>query len=247
MPKVSAVVNIETNQVDLRPADGEKRLPSVCVQQESDGRCQVGGDPGQGVTLSTPAESDQTCACFGCARRSDCWDVCSEVERQEHLATLRYPLHLFPGNLVETIFALCSMSSVCNCACVCLFGFSLQIWNDNNLGQRRAQICPFNSTGKEGWRRAGALRAERVEVSRLLFPGFLLRNVWENVSVSLAQVQKHAGRPLLRWNLSAPCRLDGEVWPCCPLRGCGEPQGLQQHLGPGTWRQNGRGHWVIKQ
>lgn len=73
-----------------------------------------------------------------------------------------------------------------------------------------------------------------------------MRNVWENMSVSLAQAQMNDGRPMLWWNLSAPCRLDGEVWPCCPLRGCSELQGFRQHLKNGTWRQNRRGRWVTK-
>lgn len=58
VPKVSAVINIDTNQVDLQPADGEKSLPSVCVQHEPDGRCQVGGYQGRSVTFSKTAEPD---------------------------------------------------------------------------------------------------------------------------------------------------------------------------------------------
>lgn len=58
VPKVSAVINIERNRVDLQPADGEKSLPLLCVQQERDGRCQVGGYQGRSVPFSKPAEPD---------------------------------------------------------------------------------------------------------------------------------------------------------------------------------------------
>ncbi|CAL8237840.1 unnamed protein product, partial [Merluccius merluccius] len=38
------------------------------------------------------------------------------------------------------------------------------------------------------------------------------RNEWKNLSVSLALVERN--KALLLWNLSAPCRLDAQVWPC---------------------------------
>lgn len=59
VPKVSVVINIETNQVELQPAAGEQSLQSVCVQQESDGRCQVGGCQGRSVTFSKPTVPDE--------------------------------------------------------------------------------------------------------------------------------------------------------------------------------------------
>lgn len=37
--------------------------------------------------------------------------ICSftEMGQDEHLVTLCYPLHVFPGNVFDTIIALCSM------------------------------------------------------------------------------------------------------------------------------------------
>lgn len=43
VPKLSAVINIEANKVDLQTSDGNRSLPEMCVQYESNGRCKVGG------------------------------------------------------------------------------------------------------------------------------------------------------------------------------------------------------------
>lgn len=61
-------------------------------------------------------------------------------------------------------------------------------------------------------------------------------NVWENISVSLAKGKPNYFGSMLWWNLSAPCRLSGEVWLC--------GQGVKQQLSNGTWRQNNNGLWV---
>ena len=79
--------------------------------------------------------------------------------------------------------------------------------------------------------------------SCFLLPDFLMRNVWENMSV---EAQLMDGRSVLKWTLSAPCRLDGEVWPCWPQRGCSELQGFRRHLRNSTWTQNRRSRWVTQ-
>lgn len=56
VPKVRVVINIETNQVELQPAAGAQSLPSMCVQQESDGHCEVGGSQGRSLPVSKPAQ-----------------------------------------------------------------------------------------------------------------------------------------------------------------------------------------------
>lgn len=43
VPKLSTVINIEANKVDLQTSDGNRSLPEMCVQYESNGRCKVGG------------------------------------------------------------------------------------------------------------------------------------------------------------------------------------------------------------
>lgn len=63
------------------------------------------------------------------------------------------------------------------------------------------------------------------------------KNVWPNISVSLAKGRINDYGTMLWWNLSAPCRLSGEVWLC-------QEHGIRQQLSNGTWRQNKEGMWV---
>ncbi|KAM8917207.1 uncharacterized protein il17rc isoform 2-T2 [Spinachia spinachia] len=96
----------------------------------------------------------------------------------------------------------------------------LQVWNEGELG--RSLSCPFVNTD------------------------VLQRNVWQNVSVSmrLGQVSNH--HSMLWWNLSAPCRLEGEVWPCHNDHTCREMEGSRQQLANSTWGQNSKGLWEKK-
>ncbi|XP_018536982.1 interleukin-17 receptor C [Lates calcarifer] len=95
----------------------------------------------------------------------------------------------------------------------------LQTWYDQEY--RRSQHCLFKNKG--------------------LFQ----RNVWENVTVSLGQRQTNNDGTMLLWNLSAPCRLESEVWPCQKEVSCREKKGFRQQLGNGTWKQNSKGLWEI--
>ncbi|XP_063766574.1 interleukin-17 receptor C isoform X2 [Eleginops maclovinus] len=98
--------------------------------------------------------------------------------------------------------------------CVCL-----QVWDEDGQRSRRSLSCPFNNT--------------------VLFQ----RNVWQNVSVSVGPGQMNNLRPMLWWNLSAPCRLEGEVWPCKKEDSCREMKGFRQQLSNGKWQQNSKGLW----
>ncbi|KAM7402155.1 hypothetical protein PAMP_017420 [Pampus punctatissimus] len=80
------------------------------------------------------------------------------------------------------------------------------------------------------------------------FAGLFQENIWRNVSVSVGQGQMSDNGTMLLWNLSAPCSLEGEVWPCRWTAGltedtCSEMKGFRQQLANGTWRQNIKGHW----
>lgn len=71
----------------------------------------------------------------------------------------------------------------------------------------------------------------------------------ENVSVSVVQGQMNSGGTMLSWNLTAPCRVEAEVWPCQRDAGvdkdrCTELGGIRQRLSNDIWRENDRGHWV---
>ncbi|KAK2862082.1 hypothetical protein Q5P01_001615 [Channa striata] len=70
-------------------------------------------------------------------------------------------------------------------------------------------------------------------------------NIWQNVSVSVDQGQMTSNGTMLLWNLSAPCRLEAEVWPCRRENSCREMNGFRQQL-RSKWRQNSKGLWEIK-
>ncbi|TDH14047.1 hypothetical protein EPR50_G00039090 [Perca flavescens] len=107
------------------------------------------------------------------------------------------------------------LHSVTPCMC-------LQVWDEDDQRSMRTQSCPFiNNTDS------------------------LQRSVWQNVSVFVSQGQMNNYHTMLSWNLSAPCRLGGEVWPCQKENSscCREMKGFRQQLENGTWRQNSKGHW----
>ncbi|XP_056156771.1 uncharacterized protein il17rc [Lampris incognitus] len=120
----------------------------------------------------------------------------------------------------------CSMTvplfSVTPCTCFQIW------WDEGDQRSRRSVSCPFGD-------RAGVFQ----------------RTVWENVTMSVVQGQMTSAGSMLLWSLSAPCRLEGEVWPCHRTQGateswCEETKGLRQQLSNGTWRQNSKGLWEIQ-
>uniref|UniRef100_A0A3Q0SK83 SEFIR domain-containing protein n=1 Tax=Amphilophus citrinellus TaxID=61819 RepID=A0A3Q0SK83_AMPCI len=97
--------------------------------------------------------------------------------------------------------------------CMCI-----QMWEKDNQMSLRSQQCPFNKIEK---------------------------NVWENITVSGPREQEtfDHGAMLLSWNVSAPCRLHGEVW-LLYEDGLGGST-LRQPLAYGAaWKQNSKGLWV---
>lgn len=171
------------------------------------------------------------------------------MERGCHPSAFCDPLYVFPGNhqclfMATVSYKLCLHWTGMTCV-------SFQIWNNDDMAHRRTQSCPFNNTGVRGVCSVSKGRAGGYwlysDVSSLPILDFFQRNMWQNVSVSLGQGQMNNYRPMLRWNLSAPCRLEGEVWPCHKQGlGCWELQGFRQQLRKSTWRQNNKGHWVRK-
>lgn len=91
------------------------------------------------------------------------------------------------------------------------------VWYHDSLV--RSKVCPFTDTD------------------------FSRRAVWKNVSVTVRQGQTINYSTSLLWNLSAPCRLKGEVWPCYKENSCKEINGFRQQLKNGTWSSNGKGFW----
>lgn len=138
------------------------------------------------------------------------------------------------------------------CVHVCVF----QVLNTKDE-LRRPQSCPFVNTGvtfpsffsslylllnqqSEGW----SVHLWYTCVSFVSTPDSLRGNVWQNVSVSMRLGQVNNAHSMLRWNLSAPCRLEGEVWLCHNELPCREVEGFRQQLATSTWRQNSQGQWV---
>lgn len=73
-----------------------------------------------------------------------------------------------------------------------------------------------------------------------------------NVSVSVAECQMRGGGTGLSWNVTAPCRVEAEVWLCkkdvaegqCE-EVTGSRQRLHNHVQAG-WSATHSGHWVKK-
>uniref|UniRef100_A0A4W5Q525 Interleukin 17 receptor C n=1 Tax=Hucho hucho TaxID=62062 RepID=A0A4W5Q525_9TELE len=112
------------------------------------------------------------------------------------------------------------LHSVTPCMCFQLW------WDKGDQRSRRSRSCPFRNNTE-------------------LFQ----RNLWENVSVSVVQGQMNSGGAMLSWNLTAPCRVEAEVWPCQRDAGvdkdrCTELGDIRQSLSNDIWRENDRGHWV---
>lgn len=83
-----------------------------------------------------------------------------------------------------------------------------------------------------------------------IFLSDALEKMQQNVSLSMVESQMREGGIGLSWNVTAPCRLEGEVWLCRkdPSGGrCVEVMGfrqkLQNHEHAG-WRATRKGHWV---
>uniref|UniRef100_A0A4W4E285 Interleukin 17 receptor C n=1 Tax=Electrophorus electricus TaxID=8005 RepID=A0A4W4E285_ELEEL len=75
------------------------------------------------------------------------------------------------------------------------------------------------------------------------------KNIMKNVSLSVAHAVSNKGHPVLSWNLTAPCRLEAELWPCQMEAesdsGCKEVQGFRVTLGTySQWQENVTTLWV---
>ncbi|KAM6982276.1 uncharacterized protein LKV04_012908 [Tautogolabrus adspersus] len=76
-----------------------------------------------------------------------------------------------------------------------------------------------------------------------------LERMQQNVSMSVVESWMRDGRPRLRWNVTAPCRLEGEVWLCKKDHAgslCKEVLGSRQRLNDhehAGWRASRKGHW----
>lgn len=70
----------------------------------------------------------------------------------------------------------------------------------------------------------------------------------KNISLSMEERQLREGGAVLSWNVTAPCRLEAEVWLCKreqPGGQCEVVHGSRQRVHDG-WIPTREGHWVKK-
>ncbi|XP_036414977.1 uncharacterized protein il17rc isoform X2 [Colossoma macropomum] len=98
-----------------------------------------------------------------------------------------------------------------------------EVWMEGS--SCRSTFCPF--TEKEEFR----------------------ENVLRNMFLSVGHSKTNEGRPVLSWNLTAPCRLEAEVWPCRmgagSGQGCSEVPGFRvQHNESSQWWEDSATLWT---
>lgn len=133
------------------------------------------------------------------------------------------------------------MSDKCVCVCVCRYGRMMGGRDALKAAPSEKQVRA-SSTGLS---LKLCVTTGNADLICLSITDFFQRNLWQNVSVIVRHGLMNDHGSMLWWNLSAPCRLDGEVWPCHRGHGCREVEGFRQQL-KGAWRQNSRGQWVRK-
>lgn len=129
---------------------------------------------------------------------------------------------------------------------------NLQVWWKGKALRR--QFCPFkNQQGKKVFPNIKAaywLIPKHCSVCSLIFFSDALERMQPNMSVLMVECQMRDGSRGLCWNVTAPCRLEAEVWLCKKeLHGglCTEVTGSRQqvhntvHAG---WSATRNGHWV---
>ncbi|XP_027858284.1 uncharacterized protein il17rc [Xiphophorus couchianus] len=100
--------------------------------------------------------------------------------------------------------------SVAPCMCI-------QVWDKDDEGAVRSQLCHFDKIGS---------------------PPPLQHLMSKNVSVNVRLSKMGDRNTVLLWNLTAPCRLDGEVSLCL------KPSSSENLAGVSNWKQNSMGLWV---
>ncbi|KAF7207813.1 interleukin-17 receptor C isoform X1 [Nothobranchius furzeri] len=110
--------------------------------------------------------------------------------------------------------------SVAPCLCI-------QAWYKTDQVSRRIEKCPFNGCFPK--------------ISNQTLRHHLQQNMWNNVTVDMRLSKMTNGDMMLLWNISAPCRLEGEVHLC--HKNCKERKDSRL-LSNDTWKQNIKGLWV---
>ncbi|XP_051768391.1 uncharacterized protein il17rc isoform X2 [Ctenopharyngodon idella] len=93
-----------------------------------------------------------------------------------------------------------------------------QVWTEDSP---RSEYCPFENNKTE-----------------------FNANVLRNMSVSVAHIKTNNDQPAMSWNLTVPCRISAELWPCqLEADGqCREIKGFRQH--GNDWEENSTILWA---
>lgn len=130
----------------------------------------------------------------------------------------------------------------------------VQVWWKGKALRR--QFCPFKN--QQGKKPIYLCQTEhKIKLHNKWFPSIAvfifsdaLERMQNNVSVSVAECQMREGGTGLSWNVTAPCRLEAEVWLCkkdLPGGQCEEVTGSRQKLHNyvhAGWSATRNGHWV---
>ncbi|XP_062842201.1 uncharacterized protein il17rc [Trichomycterus rosablanca] len=89
----------------------------------------------------------------------------------------------------------------------------------------------------QAWRKSSLFRSEACLFEK--YTGFR-QNVINNVSLTVRHFETNEGRPALSWDLSAPCRVQAELWLCrLDGVGCKEVPGFRTRSNISTlWKEN---------
>lgn len=108
--------------------------------------------------------------------------------------------------------------------------------------RRIEHVCSFLSTRITTQK----IRLRKLKLGCLSHAG-IRRNAVKNLSLSVGHTETNDGAAALSWNMSAPCRLEAEVWPCRMATslgaGCREVPGFRQIISTG-WEENISMVWV---
>uniref|UniRef100_A0A8C2BNE1 Interleukin 17 receptor C n=1 Tax=Cyprinus carpio TaxID=7962 RepID=A0A8C2BNE1_CYPCA len=154
-------------------------------------------------------------------RASEGLSLCMKRGREGRCSVSELTLILcliFFGNLPNLFFSQLMPNNIIPLESI-TYCMCLQAWKNDSV---RAEICPFEKNKTE-----------------------FKANVLSNMSVSLAHIKTNDGEPVLSWNLTAPCRIRAESWPCqLEADGkCTEVTGFRQKC-CNDWTENSTVLWA---
>uniref|UniRef100_A0A3B3ZDB5 SEFIR domain-containing protein n=1 Tax=Periophthalmus magnuspinnatus TaxID=409849 RepID=A0A3B3ZDB5_9GOBI len=134
-----------------------------------------------------------------------------------------------------------SQQSTAQVSAITQFMFQLWSWNRKPIPLESLTPCTCFQAWREEERQMVRSRSCPFKNNITLRP-----YIWKNVTLSVQKGFYNSSTSLL-WNVSAPCRFEGELWPCERTPGftvCTEMKGFKQPLENVSWIQNSKGVWL---